>query len=169
MAASSMGPSVLTYHGLTSQPACPTLLHPVVPFSDSLYPSLTACSPSVSSTLPLHTRGDCRLPSPGKTSLPASGGAVAQPQPAAEAFPGHSLHPWDTRSPPESRLPFAALPGQLSLLVSPGGKEKGHRTWDTMEKLLDCSKTSGGKQMKAHQEANDWKDPRSMGHKSPGR
>lgn len=59
---------------------------------------------------------------------------MALPQPVAEAYPGHCLHPQDIRSPPKSHLPSAALPVQLSLLGSPGsvgGYTKG---------LVRCSK-----------------------------
>lgn len=100
---------------------------PALPISlVSLCPTLAAHSPSVSFS-PLQPLGESNLLSPVETWLPASGTGAAQSQTVAETSPGHSLHPQNTRSPPESHLPFAALPGQLSLLGSPGGIRGGRR------------------------------------------
>lgn len=141
-------PTSVPHHALPcSPPALPTSLV-------FLCPTLAAHSPVSSS--PLQPLGESKLLSPVETWSPASGTGVAQSQTVAEASPGHSLHPQNTRSPPESHLPFAALPGQLSLLGLPGGIRGGrkgverldteHRTpWKIFLVALRLCKSSRGR------------------------
>lgn len=91
-----MGPSVPTFHGLKSQPLCPTLQPSCSTHLSASPQSFSDCSQSLSFLTSIDP-GGIHASKPYGNLAPVSGTEVAQLQSAAEAFPGHSIHPQNSR------------------------------------------------------------------------